>query len=154
MTTDGKGQMALKNQPMNTESQSPLSPPLEAERIYAAIFGRPIPAIVAERFRLASERINHTVPAAELASYHRSLAACRDLEALEVAARYARRSTLLSRKFRLMAFLAETLPENQDLFVNTRSSLIAGLFLAVTGTLRTIFKLLKGLWLLGRAGYA
>lgn len=124
----------------------------EARKIYAALFGREIPPVVEARFVSASERLNHTLEPRELDRYYRFVAACDDLEAVEVAGRYTHRLKLLSRKLCLMTYLAETQPEAQGRFVNENSSLCAGLWQSVSGTLRTILKLLKGLWLL--RGYA
>ena len=125
----------------------------EARKIYAAIFGREIPPPVLDRFVVASKRLNQSVPQAEMDSYYRALLACADLEALELAARYTRRFPLLSRKFRLMAYLAETLPENQAFFVNERSSFLAGMARSAAGGVRTIFKMAKGLWIVRRAAH-
>ena len=120
----------------------------EAGRIYFAIFGRAMPPIVQERFAAANERLEQAAGPRELAECRRIVAACADLEAVEVAGRYTGRLKLLSRKFRLMVYLAETLPENQSFFVNETSSFPAGLWHGFAGGVRTVFKLLKGLWLL------
>jgi hypothetical protein len=126
----------------------------EARKIYAAVFGREIPPLVRDRFVTASKQLNLSVPQAEMDSYYRALLACADLEALELAARYTRRLPLLSRKFRLMAYLAETLPENQAFFINERSSFLSGMARSATGGFRTVFKMLKGLWLVRRVAHA
>ena len=126
----------------------------EARKIYAAIFGREIPSLVLDRFVVASKRLNQSVPQAEMDSYYRAMIACADLEALELAARYTRRFPLLSRKFRLMAYLAETLPENQAFFINERSSFLSGMARSATGGFRTVYKMLKGLWLVRRVAHA
>ena len=126
----------------------------EARKIYAAIFGREIPPLVLDRFVVASKRLNQSVPQAEMDSYYRAMSACNDLEALELAARYTRRFPLLSRKFRLMAYLAETLPENQAFFVNERSSFTGGMARSAAGGFRTVYKMVKGLWLVRRVAHA
>ncbi len=135
-------------------SQPQFTPDVEARRIYAALFGRAIPPIVQDRFVAVSERLSRTVAPQELAAYGRIVAACADLEALEVAARYTHRLPLLSRKFRLMAYLAETLPENQPFFINERGSFLIGLWQSAIGVIATVFKLLKGVWLLRRVAHA
>jgi len=127
---------------------------MEGRKIYTAIFRRPVPPVVIQRFIAASAQLHRTVDPQELDRYYRAVAKCADLEALEIAARYARRSRLLSRKFRLMVYLAETLPENQPFFVNERSNLLAGLWHSFTGVLWTAWKALKGVWLLKRCAYA
>lgn len=126
----------------------------EARKIYAAIFGREIPLIVRDRFVVASKRLNQSVPQAEMDRYYRALLACNDLEALELAARYTRRLPLLSRKFRLMVYLAETAPENQAYFINERSSFLAGMARSAAGVFRTVFKMARGLWIVRRADHA
>ena len=131
--------------------------PDEPHRIYAAILDRPIPPIVQQRFAVACELLHRTVSPNELDAYYRAIAAANDLEALEVAARYTRRLPLLTRKFRLMASLAETLPENQPFFVSERPgaepsplSVLTALWMGAKGALRTVYKLAKGLWLVRR----
>jgi hypothetical protein len=126
----------------------------EARKIYAAIFGREIPPLVLDRYVIASKRLNQSVSQAEMDSYYRAMMACPDLEALELAARYTRRFPLLSRKLRLMAYLAETLPENQAFFINERSSFIGGMARSAAGVFRTVYKMLKGLWLVRRVAHA
>ena len=126
----------------------------EGRKIYAAIFGREIPPAVLGRFVVATKQLNRSVPQAEMDPYYRALLACHDLEALEVASRYTHKFPLLSRKFRLMAYLAETLPENQPFFVNERSSFLIGMARSAAGALRTVFKLLRGLWLVRRVTHA
>jgi hypothetical protein len=126
----------------------------EARKIYAAIFGREIPPLVLDRYVIASKRLNQSVPQPEMDSYYRAMMACGDLEALELAARYTRKYPLLSRKFRLMAYLAETMPENQTFFINERSSFAGGMARSAAGGFRTVYKMLKGLWFVRRAAHA
>ncbi len=120
----------------------------EGRKIYAAVFGCEIPPTVLERFVGAAKRLNATVPQPEVDRCTRALLACPDLEALELVARYSRRLPLLSRKFQLMAYLAETLPENQPRFINQRSSFLGGLLSVAGAGLRTAWKMVAGLWLL------
>jgi hypothetical protein len=127
---------------------------MEAEKIYKAIFQQSPPAEVTGRFIPASERLDQAVDAEELTRYRGILANCADLEAAEIATRYLRRSDLLTRKFRLMAYLAETAPENQHFFINERSSFLIGFWQSALGTLHTVFALVKGVWLLRRCDHA
>lgn len=122
----------------------------EAQRIYHTLFNRPIPPIVAERFAEGSQRLEAHVSADEVARYRAAVASGVDLEALELAGRYTRRLPLLTRKFRLMAYLAETIPQNQGLFINRRDNLPLALLTIVGVTLRTVWLMVKGLALLGR----
>ena len=123
----------------------------EGRKIYAAIFGREIPPIVLERFVVASKQLNALTAQPELDCCTAAILACPDLEALELAARTTRRLPLLSRKFRLMAYLAETLPENQPFFINRRSSFLRGALSVAWAVLHTAWKMPAGLWWLGRA---
>jgi hypothetical protein len=126
----------------------------EARRIYAAIFNLPVPPLVAERFAAASERLDASVAASELAAYRAAVESGVDLEALELAARWTQRLPLLTRKFQLMAFLAETLPGNQTLFINHRDNFPAAFMRIAALTLRTGWLMAKGLFLVGRYGGA
>ncbi len=120
----------------------------EAQRIYHTLFRREVPPVVAERFAQASARLEGNLPPAEVAAYHRAIASGADLEALELAARYTRKLPLLTRKLGLMAYLAETLPENQALFINERANFVGGLVRLGISVLHTVWKMVKGLWLL------
>lgn len=122
----------------------------EAERVYRTLFDRPIPPIVANRFAAGSARLEARVSHDELARYRAAVASDLDLEALELAARYTGRLPLLTRKFRLMAYLAETVPENQGLFINHRDNLPRAFVRVAVMTLRTAWLMAKGLTLLRR----
>jgi hypothetical protein len=124
----------------------------EAQRIYRALFDRPVPALVADRFAAASERLEAHASPAELRAYRQAVVDPVDLEALELAARWTRRLPLLTRKFQLMAFLAETLPENQSLFINRRDNLPLAFAQISALTLRTAWLMAKGLLLVRRYG--
>jgi hypothetical protein len=127
---------------------------LEAHRIYSAIFARTLPPLVLERYLAASGLLDSAVDPSELRLCRQALADCRDLEALEIAARYTGKIPLLSRKFRLMVYLAETIPENQPIFVNVRSSFASGMVASAAGVLWSLVKALKGLWLARRLARA
>ena len=123
---------------------------LESQRIYQTLFNRPVPPVLAERFANGSERLEATVSPGELARYRQAIASGWDLEALELAGRYTGRLPLLTRKFRLMAYLAETLPENQGLFVSSHDNLPGAFVRVGVMTLRTVGLMVKGLTLLPR----
>ena len=77
----------------------------EATRIFRAIFGADPPALVADRFIEASERLNAASDPQALAAYYTAIGRIGDLEALEVACRYRRTLPLLSAKFRVMVYI-------------------------------------------------
>lgn len=122
----------------------------EAERIYRAIFGDDIPAVVSERFASASKQLEQSASAGELDIYREAIARVGDLEALEVAGRYTGRQTILSRKFRLMVHIAETIPENRTLFVADNDAVLTSWVAITFGAVRTAWKLAKGLALAWR----
>ncbi len=124
----------------------------EARRVYSAIFNQPVPSLVVERFAAASERLEANASPAELQAYRAAIDAPVDLEALELAARWTKRLPLLTRKFQLMAFLAETLPGNQPLFINHRDNFPAAFVRIAVMSLRTGWLMAKGLLLVSRYG--
>jgi len=120
----------------------------EADRIYQAIFNKPIREPLLTRFVEASQ---FGLPATddELAGiYEAALEKNLDLEALEIAGRYTRKMQSLSTKFRLMIYLAETLPDHQQYYVNSQSGWLNGITAILIGGIRTSFKLIKGIYLL------
>ncbi|MCX7708051.1 MAG: hypothetical protein N2204_08600 [Anaerolineae bacterium] len=122
----------------------------EGRKVYAALFGGEPPPLLLARFATAAKILNSTASQTEVDQSTRALLASSDPEALELVARLTRRLPLLTRKFRLMAYLAETLPENQVYFVNSRSGLLRGLANIAGAVLRTAWKLPIGLWQLRR----
>ncbi len=129
-------------------------PQVEADRIHRAVFGGTAPKVLARRFAQASERLDAAAAPAELALYRRALERIGDLEALETACRLTGRLPLLSRKFLILVYLAETLPTYQQYFVNERDSLARGLWALAAGGAVTAWKAAKGLWLWRRLGHA
>ena len=120
----------------------------EAEKIYRAIFRTRIPDIIKQRFMDASSLLNDRSNKKEVDQYYGAIGAVGDLEALEVACRYLHKLPLLTRKLNIMVYIAETIPENQHLFVNQKASVVNGWWAFVAGGGRTVFKFGKGLLLL------
>jgi len=123
---------------------------MEADTIYRALFYQGAPDVVRKRFIEASHQLHQKISAQELALYYRAIKAVKDLEALEVACRWRKKMPLLTLKFRLMVYLAETLPENQRFFINERTSLIRGLCCIAVSVVQTMYKLCRGFYLLTR----
>jgi len=122
----------------------------EADRIYLALFGAHAPDVIKQRFVEPSKALNAGTVTRDVEHYYQAVEHAPDLEALELACRWSRRLPLISRKFRLMVYLAETLPENQRHFVNGNDSFGRGL-LAVAGTvLRSAVKFVRGWFLMRR----
>ncbi len=135
------------------DREAALSAVEEARRIYRAIFRRWPPQVIVARFVVASRLLDQGASLEDLQRYRGILRTTGDLEALEVACRYTRRVPLLVAKFQLMVFLAETLPENQDFFLNEETRRLRACFALARGALMTAFKLGKGVLLLARSRY-
>jgi hypothetical protein len=117
----------------------------EAERIYYSIFNKKIPASITAQFEILSRRIESRFSEEEVNTYVKCIENVYDLEALEIAARYLKKMHLLSEKFRIMVYLAETLPENYTVFVNEHQNVFFGSILLISSMVRTVFKALKGI---------
>lgn len=122
----------------------------ETELLYRAVFRREPPAVVVERFIPVSERVDASASTSEVRKYYRALDGCRDLEALEVAARYRGRLPLLTRKMQLLVYIAETEPGSQRYFVSEKRSRIGAVAAIALGGLGTAAKLVRGFYLLSR----
>jgi hypothetical protein len=120
----------------------------EGEAVYWALFRRPIPSILAQRYQRAALEMDRSAPSGELAALARLVAGRADLEAAELAARLTGRLPLLTRKLALMAYLAETLPDHQRYFVARRSNLPGALAALAWSAALTVVKALRGVWLL------
>jgi len=117
----------------------------EAERIYGAIFNRKIPASVQEHFEVISKKIESRYSEEEVDKYLEATEKTSDLEALEVASRYIKKLPLLSEKFKVMVYLAETCPENYRVFVNEEPGFICACLSLISSLFRTGYKSVKGM---------
>jgi hypothetical protein len=124
----------------------------EADRIYRAVFRKPISSKVRDRYCRAVERVLSDFSLEENRAFAKVLRKVSDLEALELAARRQNKMPLLTARFRLMVHLAETLPANQRVFINSSGRRISGYISLAFGGVRTAYKQLKGRYLLRRAG--
>ncbi len=122
-------------------------PENEAKKIYSAIFKKEIPEIIQSRFEKISSKIDASYSDKETQKYYKYFCETSDLEALEIAGRVLKKLPVLTDKFKVMVYLAETLPENYPLFVNERSQLLIGYFSLFISLLRTGCKLVKGVFI-------
>jgi hypothetical protein len=136
------------------ESSQTIPFPIEARKLYAALFHGEIPPILEERLHLASERLNAAAAPADLAAYYQAITTVGDLESLELAARLTRRLPLLTRKLQALAYLAETLPDHQHDYVNYNSSFVRAALVITWEGVTSVLKALKGFVLLRRVGHA
>ena len=125
---------------------------VEAEKIYHAIFRKPIPPEIRDRYYLASSTLFSGLSPEENQAFAKVLRSVSDLEALEVAARLRNRLPRLVSRFQLMVHLAENLPANQRVFINFSDRRIPGYFSVMFGGVRTLYKFIKGCFLLRRTG--
>ena len=120
----------------------------EADKIYRSVFRKKIPDIVRERFNNASRNIDLNNDEQELERYRKIILSVSDLAAVEYASRIIRRNPLLIKKFQIMIFLGECLPDNYDIFINEKKSLMKTLMILATVPFNSIYKFLKGVLIL------
>jgi hypothetical protein len=122
----------------------------EARALHRAIFGAEIPDELARRYVEAHAFCIKDASAADRDWMRRAVAARADLEALEIALRVRSPRHVLVRKARILVYLAESLPQYYDRFVNDRPRRAAGWCVLAGAALRTGYKLAKGRLLLLR----
>lgn len=120
----------------------------EASRIYYVLLQKEIPNSIALHFERVSKIIEKKYTKKQVATCLEHMKRTRDLESLEIASRYLNRLPLLTEKFRIMAYLAETVPENYRCYVNERDKRFyayARMFFSIVFSMK---KFLKGLLIL------
>ena len=120
----------------------------EAQAVYWALFRGRIPPLLAQRYARAARELDRDTEPSMVAALQRLVAQDSDLEAAELAGRLTGRLALLTRKFTVMAYLAETLPDHQQYFVARRSNMPGGVVTLAWSSLLAAVKLIRGLWLL------
>jgi hypothetical protein len=123
-------------------------PGKEAERIYYTIFNKNIPASIRTHFNVLSKRIESCFSAEEIKKYFECIEKVRDLEALELAARHLKKIPVLTEKFKIMVYLAETLPENYAVFINEQPKFFLACILLISSIFRTGYRVAKGMVIL------
>ena len=116
----------------------------EAEKIYFVLFKTAIPDITQQRFNQASLLVNNACRQAEIDAYYDVVQRAKDLEAVEYAGRFFGPLSLLSKKFRLMVWLAGAQPELYTTFVNQKDHPVCGKLALVHAGLYSAYKLIKG----------
>lgn len=124
-----------------------LKPDDEAKKIYFAIFKKKIPAQIQYHFGIISKKIDDKYAEKEVRKYQRCIERVGDLEALEVTARYFKKLPILTEKFKIMIYLAETLPENYTIFINEQPKHYVGYISLMVSVFCTFCKFIKGLFL-------
>ncbi len=120
----------------------------EAAKIYRSIFRKNIPGMVKQRFYNSSLEIESTVPECELINYRTIIKKIADLESVEYASRVLNSNPLLKKKFQLMIYLAECLPENYSIFINEKKGVLKAYFFLLLIPFNSLYKLTKGIFIL------
>jgi hypothetical protein len=120
----------------------------EAEKIYKTIFGAKVPESIQKQFNTISGEIDSLFNSEEIRKYNKSILQIHDLEALELVARCFRKLPILTLKFKVMLYIAETLPVNHSKFINEKDGPFIGCLLLFYSLLRSAFKFMKGISLL------
>lgn len=120
----------------------------EADRIYEALFKKEIPKDLRKRFLEAAHILETHYSRQEIDEYYGYLGKISDLEALELAARYFKRIPLLTDKFKIMVYLAETRPENYSHFISETDNVVKAYLWMPIIVVHSLGKFLKGLFLL------
>ncbi len=120
----------------------------EAEKIYRAIFKKEIPNVITEWFKRSSTALESTASKGEIQKYKKIIEKNLDLASVEYASRILRCNDMLIKKFRIMVYLGECMPENYDLFINEKKSLIKTLWIIITIPFNSVYKFLKGFLIL------
>ena len=120
----------------------------EAEKIYKSIFKKDIPEIILERFKKISDRIEKESQPDEIKKHQKITGNISDLAAVEYVSRLLGKNTLLIKKFQIMIYLGECLPENYDLFINEKKGVIKTLLIFAAVPFNSVYKFFKGYLLL------
>ena len=116
----------------------------EAAKIYRSIFRKDIPGIVQQRFENPSVKLESTFPESDLIKYRKIINRISDLAAVEYASRITGTNQLLIKKFQVMIYLGECMPENFNIFINEKRGLIRTLFIFTTIPFNSVYKFIKG----------
>jgi hypothetical protein len=117
----------------------------EADHIHRALFGRAAPADLQRQY-VSAMRDAPVVSA--FPPLDRLMEADVDLEALELALRRRQPRNALTQRFQVVCYLAEVQPANYGRFVTERRRFLEGALTLGMHVVRSMFKLVKGRWLL------
>lgn len=123
-------------------------PNIEAQKIYRNIFNKDIPSNIQKHFYSLSKKIESQFSDDEIEKYNKCVSKIYDLEALEFASRRSGKLPVLTLKFKIMLYLAETVPENYSQYINEKDAFISGFFRLMVSVFRSIYKYIKGICLL------
>ncbi len=117
----------------------------DAEKIYYSLFKKKIPEAIQYHFNNISKEIDNNYPQDKVRKYYEVIRTVHDLEALELTARHLKKMPVLTEKFKVMIYLAETIPGNYDVFINETPKRFSVYVSMVLSAVRSMFKITKGL---------
>lgn len=120
----------------------------EAEKIYFSIFKKKIPPFLEKQFLLAAKKIESKFSTDEINTHFKLMYKFSDLAAIEFYSRCRKINPLLSEKFKILISMAETEPDNYNLFHNQKDQLIKGYLSLMSVPFYSVYKFLKGFLLL------
>ena len=116
----------------------------EAAKIYRSIFGKDIPDIVQQRFENSSVKLESSFTETDLIKYKKIIYRISDLAAVEYALRITGTNQMLIKKFQVMIYLGECMPENFNIFINEKRELVRTLLMFTTIPFNSVYKFIKG----------
>ncbi len=122
----------------------------EADALHRVLFGRPVPEDLARRYVDANLSWLGQAPPALPISVDTIFRRRLDLEAVEFALRLRERNNPLTRKMHTLCYLAEVRSENYAIFVQQKNRFLTALATLVLLSFRSLYKLVKGTYLVWR----
>ena len=116
----------------------------EGERLFGAVFKKPAPTRVLERYVKAVSLIEAPFSAEERESSRRLIKDAMDIEAVEFVSRLKKKNLLLCNKFRLIVSISECEPELRHHFVNNLDRRWTGFYFLVRAVFRAVYKFVVG----------
>lgn len=134
------------------EAPSPLA--REAVYLHAVFFRRQIPEAVIARYVAANRLCFPELEVADREMMQTIVDRGLDAEAIELAMRLARRSSVLTRKIQILFYLVEVRSAYYGDFVNQRPGLGRALAPLLRASLQAVWKGAKGRYLVWQYGFA
>ena len=122
----------------------------EAEFFHERIFGQPIPDEIRARYVRANGMLLKDTEAVRQVRINLILERSMDVEAIEFALRRRAPQNLLTKKLLILCYLAESRSDYYTRFVNEQEKSYRAYLELSVSTLRSLYKLLKGRWLIWR----
>jgi hypothetical protein len=149
-TTKGTRPKPATSEYSQQPHQAPEDLKHEAAFFHHCLFRSPIPEVVARRYASAHDScLGQSLPMQQIRTetiVQRRL----DVEAIELALRLRHRQNVLTVKLHILCYLCEPHAAYADIFVNRRAGTLRALGSLSCQSLRSIWKLIRGTYLIGR----